>query len=140
MSEERIFNFIAFSINILNSFYYVLLTGRDAQRAARANSDLSPRLRFGSQGELVRVVQQKLQALDFYEGTLDNDFGPRMLRAVLDFQTAEFGPTTTLSSVLESPLQIRVFRPSLFSTSSTSWSSRPMMGFRGIGGPDLPRC
>lgn len=75
------------------SFYYILLTGRDAQRVATSQGTLSPRLRFGSKGNLVRTVQQKLRTLDYYEGNLDSDFGPRMLRAVLDFQTAEFGPS-----------------------------------------------
>ena len=75
------------------SFHYILLTGWEAQRVATAQRAMSPRLRFGSQGELVRAVQQKLRARGFYEGKVDSDFGLRTLQALLDFQTAEFGPS-----------------------------------------------
>ena len=76
-----------------DSFFYVLLNGRDARRVAIARNALAPRLRFGSKGDLVRAVQEKLRAKGFYEGDIDGDFGARSLRAVLDFQTAEFGPS-----------------------------------------------
>jgi len=75
------------------SFHYVLLTGWEAQRVATSQREMSPRLRFGSQGELVHVIQQKLSARGFYEGKIDSDFGLRTLQALLDFQTAEFGPS-----------------------------------------------
>ena len=74
------------------SFYYVLLTGRDAERIVHATAPLQPRLRYGSKGALVTLVQQVLQDRHFYEGNIDDDFGIRTLRAVLSFQTAEFGP------------------------------------------------
>ena len=88
----KVFKENAYAIDQV-SFFYILLTGRDAQRVAMAQGALSPRLRFGSKGKLVRTVQERLSALGFYEGNIDDDFGPRMLRAVLDFQTAEFGPS-----------------------------------------------
>jgi peptidoglycan hydrolase-like protein with peptidoglycan-binding domain len=40
----------------------------------------------------VGKVQTALKQLDFYEGVVDDDFGNRTLRAVLDYQTAIFGP------------------------------------------------
>jgi hypothetical protein len=76
-----------------NSFCYALLTGRDAERVVHATTPLPPRLQYGSKGLLVTLVQQGLRAKGFYEGNLDDDFGIRTLRAVLAFQTAEFGPS-----------------------------------------------
>lgn len=74
------------------SFSYLLLTGRDAERVASATSPLQPRLRYGSKGALVTMVQEALKKRGTYEGAIDDDFGIRMLRAVLSFQVAEFGP------------------------------------------------
>lgn len=74
-----------------NSFYYILLDGRDALKAAQPGANLTPRLRYGSAGELVELVQQQLKAGSFYEGRIDGDFGWRTLAAVLKFQKATFG-------------------------------------------------
>lgn len=75
------------------SFGYILLDGREAFRIASAGSTkVSARLRFGSQGNLVKKLQKALQTKSFYEGNIDGDFGERTLRAVLKFQTASFGP------------------------------------------------
>lgn len=75
------------------SFGYILLDGREVYRITSAgNSKVSARLRFGSQGELVKKLQKSLQSRSFYEGNIDGDFGERTLRAVLKFQTASFGP------------------------------------------------
>ncbi len=49
------------------------------------------RLRYGSKGELVSEVQKKLKTTDYYQGNIDQDFGPGILRAVLQFQTDYFG-------------------------------------------------
>ena len=76
-----------------NSFFYVLLSGREAQRVAHATTPLPPLLRYGSEGALVTHLQRALKAKGFYEGEIDDDFGIRTLRAVLKFQTAEFGPS-----------------------------------------------
>lgn len=86
----KIFKENAYSLQ-QNSFYYVVLTGRDAQRLALSQTQLSPKLRFGSQGKLVQIIQQSLKTKDFYEGNIDSDFGPRTLRSVLDFQSNTFG-------------------------------------------------
>ena len=75
-----------------NSFFYVLLTGREAERVALARTPLPALLRYGSRGPLVTRVQHALKDQGFYEGELDEDFGIRTLRAVLKFQTVEFGP------------------------------------------------
>jgi len=74
-------------------FSYVLLNGRDALQAiaSAAAGTVDARVRFGSTGALVGRVQTALKERDFYEGLVDNDFGGRTLRAVLDYQTAVFG-------------------------------------------------
>ncbi len=73
-------------------FHYVLLNARDALKVSlNPNGDFSPRLRYGSEGSLVGRVQRALADRNYYEGTIDDDFGPRTLFAVLDFQTATFG-------------------------------------------------
>ncbi|MBE0572300.1 MAG: peptidoglycan-binding protein [Ignavibacteriaceae bacterium] len=78
---------------VQKSFGYILLDGREVYRIASAgNSKVSARLRFGSQGELVKKLQKALQTKSFYEGNIDGDFGERTLRAVLNFQTSSFGP------------------------------------------------
>jgi len=75
------------------SFGYILLDGREAYRVVTAgNSKVSARLRFGSKGELVNKLQKNLKSKGFYEGDVDDDFGNRTLRAVLQFQTTSFGP------------------------------------------------
>ena len=73
-------------------FGYMLIDGRSVQAVAEAGTGRVPRrLRFGSQGELVTQLQTELKRLGFYEGSVDADFGPRTIRAVLAFQVARFG-------------------------------------------------
>lgn len=75
------------------SFPYVLLTGRDALQAVNSAAGTIPaRVRFGSDGPLVEKVQNALKKEGFYEGIIDGDLGKRTVRAVLDYQTAVFGP------------------------------------------------
>ncbi|NET30819.1 MAG: hypothetical protein F6K19_02295 [Cyanothece sp. SIO1E1] len=74
------------------AFYYILLLGRDAQRIAMADTErMQSRLRYGSKGDLVKELQEKLEEEGFYDDKIDGDFGGGTLRAVLDFQTANFG-------------------------------------------------
>lgn len=76
-----------------NSFPYILLEGRDAERVAlNEDKKLAARLRYGSKGELVTKLQEALQKADFYEGNLDDEFKERTWRAVMDYQTFRFGP------------------------------------------------
>lgn len=76
-----------------DSFPYVLLTGRDAQRIVQAApGSQAVRLRYGSKGPVVTQGQQALKEAGFYEGQLDGDFGKRTEVAVLNYQTATFGP------------------------------------------------
>jgi len=73
-------------------FNYLLLDARDLAKLADPNTtSLSVRLRFGSQGDLVREVQSALREKGFYEGKLDGDFGPRTFRAIRAFQIYSFG-------------------------------------------------
>ena len=74
-----------------NSFSYVLLDGRDALKAAQPDAALIPRLRYGSAGELVKLVQEALKAGQYYEGKIDGALGWRTLSAVMQFQKAKFG-------------------------------------------------
>jgi len=77
-----------------NRFGYILLDGREAYRIVSAGTTkISARLRFGSKGELVNKLQKNLKSKGFYEGNVDDDFGNRTLRAVLQFQTSAFGPS-----------------------------------------------
>lgn len=70
----------------------MLLNGRDVQKVSSAQGrKLSVRLRFGSKGNLVSEVQEKLKELNYYEGNVDVDFGPRTLRALIEFQEDFFG-------------------------------------------------
>ncbi len=75
-----------------DSFSYVLLTGFEAERIVHATTTPAPRLRYGSKGPLVTRVQTALKQRGHYQGVLDDDFGIGTLRAVLAFQTAQFGP------------------------------------------------
>ncbi|WP_430817081.1 peptidoglycan-binding domain-containing protein [Carboxylicivirga sp. RSCT41] len=87
----RTFKSNAYSLDQQN-FNYMLLNGRDAQKITCSNGQKQPaRLRFGSKGKLVSTVQQKLKDLEYYEGKLDDDFGPRTLHALLEFQEDYFG-------------------------------------------------
>ena len=45
-----------------------------------------PALHNGSQGEKVWKLQERLQALGYYEGTVDGQFGPGTREAVIAFQ------------------------------------------------------
>jgi hypothetical protein len=83
----------AYDISAQMSFPYALFTGVDAQKVAlNDGKKLTVRLRYGSKDALVKKIQAALQEDDFYEGILDDDFGDRTLRAVMDYQTARFGP------------------------------------------------
>ena len=76
-----------------DSFPYVLLMGTDALRAINDPVGSVPvRLRYGSSGPLVGKLQTALKKANFYEGIVDEDFGQRTIRAVLDYQTTTFGP------------------------------------------------
>lgn len=89
----RIFKENAYNLE-QKSFPYVLLNSRDAQRISLSDSqEMSSRLRFGSEGDLVAELQTALQREGYYEGNIDGDFGKRTIRAVLKYQTVTFGPS-----------------------------------------------
>lgn len=76
------------------SFPYVLLHARDAYRVFLNKGEVvDGRLRFGSFGEKVSQLQNKLKQKGFYEGKIDKDFGRRTLNAILEYQTSVFGPS-----------------------------------------------
>ena len=59
-------------------------TVRDKDLSAEITPE--PALHNGSQGEKVEKLQQRLQALGYYEGEIDGQFGPGTKAAVVDFQ------------------------------------------------------
>jgi hypothetical protein len=71
-----------------DSFPYVLVNGREASTISTAQS---AKLRFGSHGPHVAVLQQALKMKGFYEGIVDSDFGERTLKALISFQQQKFG-------------------------------------------------
>ncbi len=73
-------------------FGYLLFTGVEAARLAEVPAgEVSKLLRFGSSGRLVREVQAALRSEGFDFLDVDGDFGRDTLRAVMSFQTREFG-------------------------------------------------
>ncbi|NJL46967.1 MAG: peptidoglycan-binding protein [Leptolyngbyaceae cyanobacterium SM2_5_2] len=62
--------------------------GAEAASPTSASPDATA-LRLGSEGEAVRVLQTRLQALGFYTSTIDGLFGPLTAEAVATFQQAE---------------------------------------------------
>lgn len=76
-----------------SQFGYILVNGLDAQMVALTRSQKLPaKLRFGSSGSLVEKLQKRLKTKGFYEGEIAGDFELRTCRAVLECQTAMFGP------------------------------------------------
>lgn len=75
------------------NFSYVLLSGREAQRAANGNNSME-RVRLGSQGDRALKVQKALESHGYFNGDVDGKFQVDSLRALLDFQTDYFGPTS----------------------------------------------
>jgi len=71
-------------------FEYFLLTAQDALRVSHGNYGI--RLRFGSQGEKVKDLQN---ALSEYEGQNDGILGHRTFLALLKFQKKTFGQSGT---------------------------------------------
>lgn len=73
-------------------FPYVLLSANSAYAlTANNNKTAAPRLRYGSTGPLVKVLQQALKTQGFYQKSLDGDFGEGTLRAVLSAQRQKLG-------------------------------------------------
>ncbi len=73
------------------SFGYGLFNSGEVQRLVLNGPKGLERVRFGSVGERAGRVQEALKLKKFYEGKVDGDFGPRSLRALLEFQEATFG-------------------------------------------------
>lgn len=73
-------------------FPYLLVDARYAfQVVNNEGKKLKPRLRFGSEGDLVAAMQTVLQQQNIYEGIIDGKFQERTWRAVMNFQTNKFG-------------------------------------------------
>ncbi|NJO20753.1 MAG: peptidoglycan-binding protein [Spirulinaceae cyanobacterium RM2_2_10] len=53
-----------------------------APTTTNGSNQVSPSLRLGAEGEAVRRLQTRLQALGFLEGAIDGIFGPATLAAV----------------------------------------------------------
>jgi hypothetical protein len=73
-------------------FDYALFRYSDADAASQMGDQLmQARLRFGSQGNIVRELQTKLANKGHYMGTVDGDFRKNTLLAVLAYQKEVFG-------------------------------------------------
>jgi hypothetical protein len=72
-------------------FGYALFNGGEAKRIALTGSAGMKRVRFGSNGPSAKSIQKALKAKGFFEGTVNGAFDHRSLRALLEFQEAEFG-------------------------------------------------
>ncbi|MEZ4989118.1 MAG: peptidoglycan-binding domain-containing protein [Saprospiraceae bacterium] len=81
------------------AFKYILFSSMEALDIAGENqSGHTPsELRFGSEGDLVRRVQERLSSLKsaasgkaYYTRTVDEVFGPKMAEAVIQFQKDNF--------------------------------------------------
>jgi hypothetical protein len=73
-------------------FDYALFRFADAAAvASQGTAPMQARLRFGSQGNVVLDLQSKLEALGHFYTNKDGDFGRNTLKAVLEYQTKQFG-------------------------------------------------
>jgi hypothetical protein len=72
-------------------FHYALIDCGYLKQIALATGVNVNRVRFGSQGDKAKLVQQALKDKGYYEGAVDGSFGPRSLRSLLDFQRDAFG-------------------------------------------------
>lgn len=86
----KIFHDNAYSI-MQNSFPYVLINGTEVFSLANEGNTAKAKLKYGSSGEKVTALQQRLKDLKFYEGTIDGSFLERTLKAVIAFQKHAFG-------------------------------------------------
>ncbi|AZI26438.1 hypothetical protein EA772_14240 [Pedobacter sp. G11] len=73
------------------SFAYLLVSARELIQISTNKDPKRRKLKFGSQGDIVKELQEKLAKLHYYEGKPDGDFGERTLKAVLSFQQGVFG-------------------------------------------------
>ena len=74
-----------------SAFDYLLVSAATLKAVVAGGSGLE-RTRFGSSGPRARGVQQALHGKGFYKGAIDGEFGLASVRALMAFQTAEFGP------------------------------------------------
>ncbi len=73
-------------------FPYALLNASEAYKVAiNSGKELNLRLKYGSSGDWVKAIQEKLIALNFLSGTADGDYGTNTFNAVKRFQEEQFG-------------------------------------------------
>jgi Putative peptidoglycan binding domain len=78
--------------NSQTNFDYALFRFVDAEAVANAgNNPMQARLRFGSRGNLVKNLQDKLKAKGYFGTNANAEFGRNTLLAVLEFQKDMFG-------------------------------------------------
>ena len=76
-------------------FFYGLFDGLETQRIAELNGeDLYQNLRFNSEGELVKIMQTRLNSKGFNVGTPDGKFGPDTLEGLMAFQAQEISESS----------------------------------------------
>ena len=73
-------------------FPYALFNASEAYKiAVNSGKELSVRVKYGSSGEWVKAIQEKLITLNFLSGTADGDYGANTFNAVKRFQEDQFG-------------------------------------------------
>jgi hypothetical protein len=86
------FHDIIYNDTTQKRFDYALFRYADAEIVASQGANLmQARLRFGSKGNIVLQLQEKLEEKGFFTTNKDGDFGRNTLRAVINYQTATFG-------------------------------------------------
>jgi hypothetical protein len=89
---KTFFNIIYKDTPSQSHFDYCLFRFTDIEAVAiNTNGLMEARLRFGSKGNSVLELQQKLKDKGYYNTSLDGEFGRNTLFAVLAFQKATFG-------------------------------------------------
>jgi endonuclease G len=92
-------------------FYLALLTGKDARLVNTNAPDVVRSIRYGSSGQAVRSLQEKLSKLNvgFNPKDIDSEFGRKTMRALIVWQKANrFAQTGILSGVQSRTLGIKL--------------------------------
>jgi hypothetical protein len=71
-------------------FPYILLKGAEFE-SLTLNRKPKAKLRFGSSGSKVKILQAVLKEMKYYQTDIDGDFGETTMKALVAFQLKQFG-------------------------------------------------